>query len=526
MSFGIFRAPLLKIYIYVGVFIMCLGIACLYGLPALIDQYIYSQIQLTPSSQSYKLWKELPLPIYQKFYFYNVTNGHDIEHLGRTPVLKEIGPFTYSSRWSKRKIVSYDNNQTISFKEYKVWQFERDLSVADHKMIIHTLNTPLAITLTLIQNASNAVRIIVTLSLDGLSEGFFVKRSAKQLLFDGYPDLLTTFGPLLNVDMLTQGGKFGYMNARNNSEDGSYEINTGQDDISKLGLIHRFNGRTELPYWNSKECNSFDGATNGEVFPPIEDNQDSIRLFQPDFCRVWRLDYNQTHKHPSGLVVKRFLANSEILRNSSDFAPNICYYSKKSTDPPPARPVNIRHEWPSGVFTLAPCRFNAPVFMSMPHFLDADPYYLKTVDGLSPSRSKHEFYMDVEPTTGTPINLAARVQLNVAINKPSGLVRFRNMPEIIFPIFWQELSVNLTEDIYDRLLMAANKPDEVTSYMCDKSALFKSELSIAKSEPPPVTSISIKHPKEMESLPPEPEMPPEPEVPPELKSGHSNDLHD
>lgn len=533
-------------FFIIGKLILLVGLIVYYALPPLVSLYIDTQISLTPNSQSYPLWKDIPVPVYQKFYFFNVTNAQDIEQRGHKPMLEEIGPFTYRSDWSKRDIEDDDAKNIINFKQFKTWQFEPELSIADHKLQLVTLNAPLAITLTLIQSASSAVRLLVTFSLDGLSDGFFTKRSVEQLLFDGYPDLLTTFGPLLNAEMLSQGGHFGYMNARNNSLDGMYEINTGLDDITKLNTINRFNGKTKLTYWNNhqstnsgpnsnndgndsnnddNQCNSLEGATTGEMFPPLATHNEAdnfIKLFQPDFCRVWRLNYESKFEQQStGLNLQRFVATRDIFRNSTDLPENSCFFNNFNTrrqqqtnrvqdqqqqqSPPSSSAAastrrqasiqnnnrvsrqqnqgrqnrqqvadrnsnnqnnnrhhnRVRHEWPAGVFTLAPCKFNAPIYISMPHFLDADSYFLSRVDGLSPDRDKHEFYIDLEPRTGSPVVLSARVQLNVAISKPPGLVRFRNVPEIMFPVFWQELSVNLTGPVIDQLLLAS-KTEEAT----------------------------------------------------------------
>lgn len=501
----------IKLFILANILI-AFGLLINFALPPLISVYIDSQIALKPGSQSYPMWKDIPIPIYQKFYFFNVTNAQDIEQRGHKPNLEEIGPFVYRTEWTKTNIESNDKLNTINYKHIKQWHFEPDMSIADHRLQLVTLNAPLAITLTLIQSASNAVRLLVTFSLDGLSDGFFTKRSVKQLLFDGYPDLLTTFGPLLNAEMLSQGGHFGYMNARNNSQDGAYEINTGVDDIYKMNTINRYNGRTRLTYWSQHHgthCNSLEGATNGDIFPPVKNNQTYIKLFQPDFCRAWKLNYDHQYDHePTGLRLKRFIATRDIFRNSTDLPENICYFPNKrshshnnvssnTTSNHSSRPATagfnrsgrqqrgqqqrqdtssnnqhdsnnnnrhhskVRQEWPNGVFTLAPCKFNAPIYMSMPHFLDADPYFTSHVNGLEPDKNKHEFFVDLEPRTGSPVSVSARVQINVALSRPPGLVRFRNIPEIMFPVFWQEVSVNVAGPVIDQILLAS-KVEEAT----------------------------------------------------------------
>ncbi len=56
---------------------------------------------------------------------------------------------------------------------------------------------------------------------------------------------------------------------------------------------------------------------------------------------------------------------------------------------------------PSGVLNIS-CvvQANVPLFVSKPHFLDADPDYLKNISGLHPDRAEHDSYVGVEPITG------------------------------------------------------------------------------------------------------------------------------
>lgn len=44
-------------------------------------------------------------------------------------------------------------------------------------------------------------------------------------------------------------------------------------------------------------------------------------------------------------------------------------------------------------------------------FFKADPVFLSKVEGLKPDAAKHETFFQVEPNTGTPVNLAARFQV-------------------------------------------------------------------------------------------------------------------
>ncbi len=127
------------------------------------------------------------------------------------------------------------------------------------------------------------------------------------------------------------------------------------------------------------------------------------------------------------------------------------------------------HQFPSGIFDLSACHYGAPTFISFPHFLNADNSYLNTVSGLEPNSSLHQTYLDVEPLTGTPIDLALRVQLNVFVNPPAAIFRYGKMPKIIFPVFWQEFKIHMTPELAQKLRWDLSVPSLIATII---SSLF------------------------------------------------------
>lgn len=101
---------------------------------------------------------------------FNITNAADIESYGAKPTVEEIGPFTYRMKLQKVKILFHEN-QTVSYKEVKTWLFEPSLSVLDENTVITTVNTPLVSTLTVLQRVPPAVRVLITLALNTITEG-------------------------------------------------------------------------------------------------------------------------------------------------------------------------------------------------------------------------------------------------------------------------------------------------------------------------------------------------------------------
>ncbi|RWS06690.1 scavenger receptor class B member 1-like protein, partial [Dinothrombium tinctorium] len=453
-----------------GVFLIFLGISAFFGLPYLMLEEVYKRLELLEGSESFEFWKEIPLPVYHKFYFFNVTNANEIERLGSKPILEEIGPFTYRNYLRKNNI-NFNKNGTVTYRESKTWQFQPHLSSAPESQVIVTLNTPLAFTLTLLQTAAPTVRVIVTLALDAVTEGFFIRRTVKQLLFDGYPDLLTTFGPLLNPGIPSNNnGKFGYFYPRNNTDDGIYVVYTGETGIEQLNLIDKFNGKSRLTYWTSPECNSLKGATKGEIRPPLKPDEDTVYLFNPEMCRVLSLRYEKNVQSHEGLAAKRFKLDPNTFKNKNDYPPNACYTSKLPNHPQPqifpiprAQQQQLKFPFPSGVFDMSACRFGVPLLLSLPHFYNADPYYFTTLDGMSPNESRHGFWIDIDPTTGASVGLSAKMQVNVYISRYPGLLRYRNIPEIVFPVFWQAVEVEMTQEFASNLQMANNVPSLVAS---------------------------------------------------------------
>lgn len=110
---------------------------------------------------------------------FNVTNAGDVERSGAKPIVQEIGPFTYRMKFQKNQIYFHEN-QTVSYKESKTWLFVRSLSIMDENTVITTVNTPLVSTLTVLQRVPPAVRMLITLALDTITEGgFFAKYKSR-----------------------------------------------------------------------------------------------------------------------------------------------------------------------------------------------------------------------------------------------------------------------------------------------------------------------------------------------------------
>lgn len=159
-------------------------------------------------------------------------------------------------------------------------------------------------------------------------------------------------------------------------------MHTGKDDVTKLGTIQSFNGLKYNPFYEG-ECSKLKGFV-GELFPPSE-KQDFIELFMPDMCRTIAFDYDK-EVLVEGVTGYRYSAGKRAIDNGTDFPENLCYNSAPDNE-----------NFLSGVMNIAACRYSSPIFMSYPHFFDADRSYLENIDGLESNKHKHQSYITLEP---------------------------------------------------------------------------------------------------------------------------------
>ena len=715
-----------------SIIILALGVWAYVKLESSMNTFAERQLLIEPSKFSYKMWKDMPVTMYQSFTFFNLTNWNQVKAVGQKPRFVEVGPYVYRTIWTKSDINFLDEEKLVTFAEKKQWIFQPHLSKGAEDDLIWTINTPLMTALALIQNAPVITRNIVSVILDGLGEGAFIKRSIRNLLFEGYSDLIVSVGPLFDRRFSNFNGKFAYLYNKNDSIDGTWTVSTGSDDLSSLNKITRFQSNivnmTSLSSGQAPqglnevkpECGaawSLEHATNGQLFAPFNQEAERLRLQQqlqqitakrsrtveqasraeavpvaPQpvlaappgrrfFSRSASHDQNRDHQHqqepsPSqtphsnrqpfantqqlaqergllrdlgkyifypdlcrplhlvpgkqeistsnGIQALRYYIDPRVFMNSSQVASNKCFEMNpkpalanalaatinsvtganvampslvagasspfamfippsnhhgdnggglfersnghpgsflnnafqgfgganpdqqasgsnsapvsrlgrvrqlfsnivsqrmsaaspgsllpslaagpaamlmgghfganptarnspdepamvahasqtRQTSPlnpsklidgvmhgpsspplqPPTPPVGasdrwitqFRFKWPRGVFSIGQCQLGAPIYASLPHFLDADEYYLEQVDGLKPNRSLHEFYVDVESTLhSVPVGAKARLQLNVATPE----LRFRNIPNAMIPVLWQEVTFDIDKPI-------------------------------------------------------------------------------
>ncbi|KAG8171922.1 hypothetical protein JTE90_007352, partial [Oedothorax gibbosus] len=178
-------------------------------------------------------------------------------------------------------------------------------------------------------------------------------------------------------------------------------------------------------------CNQIAG-TAGDMWPPFRnDKTQKLELFVADICSTLQLSYlNEVEVNE--IEAYRYWLDESAFDNGKYEQKNSCFCDDSCM--------------PAGALDIETCQHGAPAIVSFPHFLNADSVYGDKMDGLNPDPEKHRFIIDLEPKLGIPINVDARLQINVAIPNCDEIENL-DLPDekIYYPIFWfsESASINL-----------------------------------------------------------------------------------
>lgn len=469
-----------------GLLLIVTGTCLYFFWPAILHHVLQKEMPLSPTSKGFHIWNDtssLP-PMYFRIYFFNWTNPHDLREKGTKPVLEELGPYVFREIRQKANVMFHPENNTVSYFYRRWWYFEPELTNGSLSDKITQLNA-VAI------SAKHKTRFWdpmfqSTLSLMLSSSDVHTTKTVNELIFAGYDDTLIQLGKVAAIgDDIPPFDKFGWFYMRNGSTifDGHFNMDTGAADVSQFGVVRKWNYKDTTRFFKSP-CNVVEGSA-GEFWPPYR-QKDEISLFSGELCRPLTYEYTETILH-MGVEGYRYLLSEKTLGNNTrrrypheqakyfestttteDFFE--AEHSSEVTDSPDEDPdvINIGNCYcngkctPIGLMNVSSCRYGAPVFASLPHFNRADPSLRDKVIGLNPDEERHDFSITLEPTTGIPLKVQARLQVNVLLESSKTVSLFKDVPTIYFPVMWFSLDVETTEIFLDDLKTLLSLSDVFT----------------------------------------------------------------
>jgi len=423
------------------------GLALLLANTAIFDAIFRWQLVLSPESSSFPMWQKLPEPMTMRCFLFQVLNPDEVSK-GAKPQLEQVGPWVFTEQHEKVDLV-WSPNGTVTYRQIRTWRFQPHLSNGSLEDQVTILNSVAATVGAMVEREVAKIwRPILDLHLTAIKERLFVTKSVGEILFDGFHDPL--FDELDSLPSFFKkfvppglADKFAFFYQRNGSSemDGVWNVFTGAAGVERMGEVHSWNYDTQDLFPST--CGLVSGSA-GEFYTPHL-APDTITLYSNDLCRSIRLPYRGAVE-VKGIPSLEFRAGRGLFDNGTLEPANSCYQEEGAL---------LR----TGVYNTSRCRFGAPVFISQPHFHQADPWYRSRVDGLSPDPELHDTYFRVEPSSGVPTDVTVRIQLSVLVAPVSGISMLSDVQEAFFPVLWFENSAGVPDNLAFQLKLLGSLPD-------------------------------------------------------------------
>lgn len=401
------------------------GIALLMSFNTLFEHIVKKNMVITPDSYILEYWKTPPIPIYAKFYLFNITNHEDYPWTTVKPRLQEVGPYVYQEHRDKVDLQWHENN-TVSYRQLVSFTFESHLSIGSEDDVIFTINSPLVLATDYVKSSNFMLKFMFKTAMKVIVPTFVMKRTVGQLM-SGFNDPFIKSAQILGISTLS---KFGYLLDKNGTNF-EYTVNTGVGNSEKFATVENWEGKSSMSFWPDQYCNKISG-TDGSNFPTYVSKYDTPQIFTPEACRTFDFKYFG----PSeifGVLAYQFKLADDTFSNANGTFQRVCSCAGK-----------LCHT--SGVYNMSACTAGIPMFASFPHFYKADPWLLDQFDGLHPNQHDHESFIHIEPITGVPVNASAKVQLNMHVAK------FESLENMIFPLLWGDRMAMIDEPLADKFL--------------------------------------------------------------------------
>jgi hypothetical protein len=134
---------------------------------------------------------------------------------------------------------------------------------------------------------SSFIKFSLSGALRMTGQKVWITKTVGEFLFDGYSDPIlaaAAFAASLSQTNF-RASKFAWFYKRNDSSDqeGVYNVETGEEDVSKLGVVRSWNYKNHSEFFES-DCGQVKG-TIGDLYPPGQKKSTPLQLFTSEICR-------------------------------------------------------------------------------------------------------------------------------------------------------------------------------------------------------------------------------------------------
>ncbi|KAK3762026.1 hypothetical protein RRG08_013997 [Elysia crispata] len=406
-------------------------------LDAIIDMELRQRLPIKNGSTAYKYWILPPVPVAFRIFVFDLVNPDEVLAGTEVPTVIEKGPYIYRMHLKKTDI-QFNDNHTVSYRQPEKFIYDEEASVGSENDTFTTLNIPFLTTANTLKYESPFIQTFADAFFRSMNETTFMKRSVYDIWW-GYKDPVLELGAeilhKLNISSSILNGKFGFYMDRNNTDDGHFNVFSGDnDDFSNYIMIDRWNGLRHQSAWKNAYANRIMGSGDGSMQPPKLTKDSKITVFDSNLRRTLRLVFNHTTT-VHGIDGLHFQVPYEEFASAKDYPDNAGFCTP-----------DVDHCLRSGAINMSDLYYGSPVCVSLPHFLGGDPYYQRQVKGLKPSAEKHQPFYNYHPLTGVALTGSRRYQINMITKPYEYFEAFKNLPEAYIPVLWIDGVADMDKD--------------------------------------------------------------------------------
>ncbi|XP_046808242.1 protein croquemort-like [Lucilia cuprina] len=418
------------------IFLALVGVFCTVFSNIFVNRFIDSYLVLRPGNQIVDMWLSPDVNVTIDIYFFNWTNSEDFYKTKVKPKVEEVGPYSFLEMPKKEIFQWHPENNTVDYGKRHLYYFDENKSKRPLEDKLVTLNGLLVAAASKTRYWNYVKRTVVDMALRLYQNGIVWKHTAEEFFFKGFEDnivnLLSIFPSSFRSSMgiFVPWDRIGFIYGRNGTTDllGTHTISTGAGNMDEFGQIVLWKGKNysePLP----QACGSVKGSA-GEFQKTNLKKNESIQYFFSDFCRTFNLDYLDEYM-VEGVKGYRYIISPNTFDNGTLNPANECFCNGECL--------------PYGAVNISGCWFGLPVFITNPHFLDADPFYASQVEGIKPELDKHLTTAVLDPRTGFMLELKGRLQLNFYIQPSSHIRSYQNTRRMLFPVFWFDMHMRISK---------------------------------------------------------------------------------
>lgn len=401
-------------------------------------------LNLSDGSIFFNLWSAPPYDIFLKVYPFNITNMDEFLSGKEKMNITQLGPYVYREILTNQNASFNDEDGTVTYHPHREILFDPERSVGDpEKDIIMTTNIPLVGLQSYLNDESYFKNLAFSTVTKALGAKPIVNITVHQYLW-GYTDNLIQYAHTLLPSWIDfkSFGIFERLMSRDNTNEvtivkdpSKYHSTTDSllTEEERMSQYHvtRWNNLAGLKDWGYEDmdpedvskCVLVEGAFDGTIFPRNMRHNRTLQLFRKAFCRPVPLNFIQDSVDENGFTVYEY----KLADNMFDVTPeNKCFcYKNKCV---------------KGFQSIAPCYYGIPITLSQPHYLNADPESLNSVNGLSPDIELHGSVCQIQPDLGVPLRGNMRIQINLDVGQTRGNHHTKMFNGLQVPLFWVEIT--------------------------------------------------------------------------------------